>query len=101
MRRLSTPTHTFSVTEVPLNTVSAIRVSYQQGSVTVVEKTEDDVTTGTNSITVKLTQADTKALKEGPVDVQLRLLTNDGTSLVSDIFYMEVEKTINDEVLTI
>ena len=99
MRRGTTPTHTFTI---PFNTseVSKLRVIYAQRDNIKIVKTEDDAELLDNKIVVKLTQADTLRLNcKLKTDIQIRILTHGGDSLVSDIYTRSVKQCLSNEVL--
>lgn len=99
MIRGTTPTHIFSL---PFNTeiISKCRVIYSQNDEIKLKKETEDVTMQDNVVSLKLTQEDTFALEcTKYVDVQVRVLTVDGDSLVSDIITVPVSKCLDSEVL--
>jgi hypothetical protein len=99
MRRGTTPTHTF---EIPLETsnIAKIRVSYAQGGVVKVVKKESDCELLENTIVVKLTQSETLRLNHRlRTEIQVKVLTRDGDTFVSDVIEVNTDRCLNDEVL--
>lgn len=99
MIRGTTPTHVFTV---PFDTsiIKTVRVIYKQNNNQVVCKENDDVEMDGNVVSVKLTQEDTFKFKHGQnVKIQLRVLTQDGEAMSSDIIVDSVQECLDDEVL--
>lgn len=99
MIRGTTPTHIFTL---PFDTeiVKKCRVIYSQNDEIKLKKEIDDVTLQGNSISLKLTQENTFALESTKnVEIQLRVLTVDNESLISDILTVPVTKCLDDEVI--
>jgi hypothetical protein len=99
MRRGTTPTHTFTL---PFETkdVTKVRVIYAQRDMVKIVKKESDAELQGNTITVRLTQTETLKLNDNlKTDIQVRVLTGDGNSFVSDIITVSTERCLTDEVL--
>lgn len=99
MRQGTTPTHTFTI---PFDTgvVAKARVLYAQNDAVKIVKKETDVEMSGNTITVRLTQEETLRLShKHDTDIQLRIVTKQGDSLVSDIITVSTEQCLSDEVL--
>lgn len=99
MIRGTTPTHIFRL-PISTDTLKEIRITYEQYSKTVLEKTERDVNLNENEIRLKLTQQET--LKFSPritVKLQMKVLTTDNTVLASPVKELSVEEILNEEVL--
>ena len=97
MIRGTTPTHVFTV---PFDTsiIKMVRVIYKQNNNQIVCK--EDVEMNGNVISVKLTQEDTFKFKHGQnVKIQLRVLTNEGEAMSSDIMVDSVQECLDNEVL--
>ena len=88
-------------TPVDPSNYSAILVTFQQGGVNLVEKTEDDVTLTSTSVIVKLTQAET-ALFEAKKNMymQIRCYASAYNAPGSKVWTIPVEAALNDEVLS-
>ena len=85
-RRGTTPTVTLTVDTLDLTTLQSIYVTFRQGAAVLTKRGgEEDVTVEPHRITVRLSQADTLAFRDGRVQVQLRALMPDGTALASGI----------------
>ena len=104
MTRCTTPTHTFTLPDdLKTATLSALYITYAQGSKTALEKTLSDVTINGGVITCTLTQADTLKFEVldkhcgcDKVDVQVRLKTSDGVAMASDIMRIPVMDVLKD-----
>lgn len=95
----STPTHTF---ELPFDVglISNFKITYAQGGSIVLTKTPEDCTLEGNTISTKLTQEETLLFSCNlPVQIQVRVLTNNENALVSDILQVPVKKCLDNEVL--
>jgi hypothetical protein len=80
--------------------VAKVRVLYAQGDIIKIVKKECDVEMRGNTVTVTLSQADTLRLKcTIKTEVQIRVLTKDGTALASDIIRVNTDRCLSDEVL--
>lgn len=101
MRRASTPLHEF---EIPIDptTISKIKLTYSQDDKIVLEKSKDDLTnTGDEWWRIELTQEETNLFKSDLAEVQIRVLTNEGKSIPSQIMKIYVGPVLNDEVMTL
>ena len=99
MRRGTTPTHTF---EIPFDTsnIKTAMVIYAQEDAEVFRKETGECNFDGNKISVKLTQEETLKLKcAQTVQIQLRILTNDGEAMATDVRDVSVGKCLNSEVL--
>lgn len=98
MRIGTTPTHTFTLPANIANTVSKVRVIYAQGNAVVLTK---DVTQLTgNDVVLKLTQEETlKFHYRKPIEIQLRVLKDDGDVLSSDILTRSPYECLEKDVL--
>ena len=87
-------------TPVDPSNYSAILVTFQQGGVNLVEKTENDVTLTSTSVIVKLTQAET-AMFEAKKNMYMQIRCYAGTydAPGSKVWTIPVEAALNDEVL--
>lgn len=99
MRRGTTPRHTFTL---PFDTtaIEKVRVIYAQSDIPKIVKKECDVEMAGNTIVVTLSQSDTLRLKcTLKTEVQVRVLTNDGSAFASDIIAVDTDRCLYDEVL--
>lgn len=97
--RGTTPTHTF---EIPFDTslVKEAHVIYGQEGKEIFRKDAYDCQMEGNKISVTLEQEDTLLLDcRKNVQIQLRVLTTDGTALASTLIHQIVHKCLNDEVI--
>lgn len=97
MKRGTTPTHTFTL-PFDVSMIQKLRVLYSQDGELKLTKTE--ATMEGNTVSVKLTQADTFILKCGRfVDIQLRILTPAGDALNSDVIRVAVDRCLEEDEL--
>ena len=96
MRRGSTPTHVFNVS-LDADLIDKVRVLYAQNGMLVLKKEMADCTVEGQKITVKLTQKDTLAFKDGKAEVQLRINTPTGESIPSKIYEVDVRRLLENE----
>ena len=99
MIRGTTPTHEFSL-PCDASIIKEVMIIYAQNDVEVFHKDTEECTLDGEKVIVTLSQEDTfKFDHKSKVQIQLRVLANDGTSLASDIKVIPVKKCLNDEVL--
>jgi hypothetical protein len=97
MQKGTTPIHTFTL-EIDTGTLKKARVIYAQNGKRVL--TKEDCTLLGNTITVKLSQADTFLFDhKKKVEIQIRALMHSGDTYNSDIFEETVERCLDTEVL--
>lgn len=97
--RGTTPTHKFTL---PFDTgiVKTVKVLYAQDDIVVLEKEGEACNCSGNTVTVKLTQEDTFKFDCNKfVQIQVRVITQDDNSLVSEVKCVSVAKCLEDEVL--
>ena len=100
MTRGENPQHRF-ILPFAVDIVKSIRAIYSQNNEPVFKKETADFTLDGNAATVRLTQEDTLKFKEKEiVEIQLRVLTFGGDSLVSDIIKRYPNRLLEDEVIT-
>lgn len=95
----TTPKHTF---KLPFDTsvIRKIRVIYSQNDTAILTKTEKDCVLGNNDLSVTLTQEDTfKFDHKLPVEIQVRVLTNNGSVAASIPKKVGVTKCLETEVI--
>ena len=97
MRRGTTPTHIFR-TDINLDNISVIYITYQQKGRTVLEKALEDVSfEDENTFSIVLSQEDTLAFKSPDlVEIQIRLKYADGSALASGIIRTNAEQILKD-----
>lgn len=98
MFRGTTPTNIFNV-DIDLTNAEVIYITYKQQNKVVIEKTKDDITATTETLTVKLTQDETLKLTEREVEIQIRARFSDGTALASNIIKTTASKILKDGVI--
>lgn len=99
MTRGTTPTHRFTL-PVDADRASKIRVLYAQDGNPVLRLDTDRFALEGRTARVKLTQEETLKFDETKlVEIQLRVLTTDGDSLVSNVKWVSVNRLLEDEVL--
>lgn len=104
MYRATTPTHTFTL-PIQTSTCSEILVTYKQGKILLDKHYEDGtlppgMTLDGKNVVIRFSQEETlKFNAKNPVQVQVRVLTNDNNALASQKFNVSVEDVLNEEVL--
>lgn len=99
MRRGTTPTHTFTIPFSVDNVADALIV-YVQGDKEILRKTVSHCRMDDNTISVDLTQEETLRFRcDKKAQIQVKVLTRDSKSLVSNIITLDVSKCLTDEVL--
>ena len=98
MRRLTTPTHTFTL-PFDASVVDKFLLTYVQNDIIVLEKTGADVSVDGNVWSVYLTQSETKKFKPGVAHCQVRVLTKDGQAVASEVMTFAVTHVFNDDIL--
>lgn len=99
MIRGTTPTHIFKL-PIDTSTIRQLRVTYVQYGKTVLEVTEAGVTMDGQEVRYRLSQEDTLQFKlPAQVEVQIKVLTADGSVMASPVMSLTVEKILNTEVL--
>lgn len=100
MRCGTTPTHIFTIPpDINMSTISKAQVIYSQNNKQIlckyIQQFSDD-----NIIKIELTQEETFLFNyKLRAEIQVRLLTKDDKSLLSDIITISVEKCLSNEVL--
>lgn len=99
MIRGTTPTHCFNM-NIDSSRISSIMVIYAQSGTELFHKTKKDGTLEEGVFRVRLTQEETLKLdSERDVEIQVRVLTTDGTALASRVYVVDVGQCLNSEVL--
>lgn len=99
MIRGTTPTHIF---EIPIDSslLKQVQITYAQGSTNLLVKTIEDCVLDGNSISVTLSQEETLMFShKKDVEVQIRVLTKDGTAMATTVRQVDVGRVLNEEVL--
>ena len=103
MHRITTPIHTY-ILPIQTSECDEIEVTYKQKCLI---KTflydgtlPDGMTLDGKNVIIKLTQEQTKALKSAyDLTSQVRVRTNDGNVLASQIFDIKVDEVLSEEIL--
>lgn len=99
MRQGTTPTHTF---QLPFEVQNAdkLLITYAQRDEVVLQKNREDCTVDGKTVKTSLTQEETFQFDpKGSVQIQLRILTQAGDALVSDIMTVSVQRCLDGEVM--
>ena len=105
MYRVTTATHIFTL-PIQTGTCSEIEVTYKQSDITKTFLYENDtlpdgMTLDGKNVIIKFTQEQTKEfLSAFPVTAQVRVLTNDGDVFASQMFYISVDDTLSERILS-
>lgn len=100
MIRVTTPTFVFTL---PFEVVElrSYLVTFAQNGRKILDKTEADCKAEGSEITVELTQEETKLFKaQFNLQIQLRVLTNGGDALATEIFTRPVGEVLNDGIMS-
>lgn len=97
MRRGTTPTHTIQ-TDMDLTDAEVLYITYRQNGKNVIEKSlHDGIVVMSDSVNVKLSQADTLAFSHrGEVLIQIRAGFADGSRLASNVMHTTVDEILKD-----
>lgn len=100
MKQGTTPTHIF---ELPFETslIAKVRVLYRQDGKVKLRKEHEECSLNGNTISIRLTQEETLMFDcTSPVEIQLRVITLGGDSLVSDKRLVSNEECFEREVFS-
>ena len=97
MYQATTPTHTFNLPFDALS-ITKLILTYQQNHRTVITKTEQDVALIGKTLSVTLTQEETKRFSKIPAFVQLRCRVGDKV-MASQILKINVHESLNREAI--
>ena len=98
MYRGTTPNNIFSV-DIDLTGAEVVYITYSQKGETVIEKTIDDITITSESLTVTLTQAETLRLKEREVEIQIRARFPNGDAVASEVIKTTAGRILKEGVI--
>lgn len=99
MMQGTTPKHIFAI---PFDTsmVATCQVLYAQNDTVIITKDTEDCELDGKNIITHLTQKETFSFDHNVnVNIQIRVLTTGGDSLVSDIITVDVGRCLNEQVL--
>lgn len=97
--RGTTPTHLFTL---PFDTalIKSIKITYAHNKIPVLIKQTEDCTLEDHTVTVRLTQEETLLFENNwVVEVQLRVLMNNGDAIRSKVYNISAGVLLDDEVL--
>ena len=95
MRRGTTPTLTFTL-PIDASKISCLFVTFCQRGKIILEKNIDDCELDKEILKVTLSQKETLSFEVGRIDIQIKLKTEDGSVMASDIEIANVEKCLKD-----
>lgn len=99
MIRGTTPTHVYSL---PFDTdaIKSLEIVYKQKGEVKLKRCMTDCILDKNAVTVRLSQEETLSFScNACVEIQIRVLTNEGEALASCIMRVRVDECLSDEVL--
>jgi len=101
IRRGTTPKQTFTFRDISdVSSLGTILITYAQKGTILFEREKDAMTIEDQTVWFKLTQEETLSLSlRAPVEIQVRAIASDGTSLASEVFEVPVARILNEEVL--
>lgn len=101
MIRGTTPTFRLTINDddVDLTQAANVYVSFKQGCGTSLTKTGSDVEVQAKQVDVYLSQKETLLFKEGPLDIQLNWVYDNGERACSKVVRIEVEDNLIGRVL--
>ena len=98
MRRGQTAKLTFGV-NIPFESIRCVRILITQGNKTRIFE-DAQVTRLADRFEINLSQEDTLALSEGILQMQVRATDDRGNAYASNIMVTNVERTLDNEVIT-
>lgn len=99
IRQGTTPTHTFTV-PIITGDLKVVHIAYAQNSQVLFVKDTESVKMGANELSVTLTQDETLQIDpRRNVEIQVRVVTLDGTAMASDIITVPADRVLECEVL--
>lgn len=97
--RGTTPIHLFRL-PFDASLIKSVKITYSHDKTPVLVKETEDCTLQSNIISVKLTQEETLLFENNwLVDIQLRVLLENGDALRSDVFHRFTGVLLDEEVL--
>lgn len=101
LQRGTTPVHSFTLpAELAETELAVVCVTYRQGRKIALEKGTEDVTIADGTVSVSLTQDETLLFREGTnCLIQLRLRTQNGDALASDVISVCVRGVLKEGVI--
>ena len=101
MKRLTTPKLTYQLpSEINSQIISLCSITFKQnGKIIFVKYKNKLLWEDDNTISIKLTQRETKSLSPGTLQMEIHIVTTGGDSLMSEPISCSVKDVLNDEVL--
>lgn len=104
MYRTTTPTHVL-VLPIQTSTCDDILLTYKQNDIELDKHYENGIlpegmALEGNRVYQALTQEETNMFQGGWVNIQIRVLTNEGKSYASQVFRERVDKVLDDVILS-
>lgn len=100
MRRGTTPPNSFIFADEDPRDYENILVTYAQRGTLLVERDKSQLSLDETTVYLRLTQEETLLFTAGePVEIQIRVLRQDGTADASPIYRLPVEAVLNDTIL--
>lgn len=97
--RGTTPTHVF---KLPFDTalIKSVKITYTHNKIPVLVKLTEHCAMDDHTITVRLTQEETLLFENNwLIELQMRVLTQDGDALRSKVYSLNAGVLLDDEVL--
>ena len=97
--RGTTPTHIFTL-PFDADLIQSLKITYAHDGEVILTKQMQDCSVGSNMIMLKLTQEESLLFGNNwLVDIQLRLLLNNGDALRSKVYHRFTGVLLDDEVM--
>ena len=100
--RGTTPIYTVTFSDFPLDDAADVYITFEQTSSGVeLTKHGDELTWDreNNTVTTKLTQAETLTFQKGSIKIQIRAVDNEGTAVATSIFSDTVNDVLYERVI--
>ena len=95
MRRGTTPTLTFTLPVDP-SIIECLFITFSQNREIILEKNINDCEFIDGALQVTLSQKETLSFNVGAIDTQIRLKTNDGSAMASNVVVAEIRNCLKD-----
>ena len=100
MYRGTTPTIQINVNgSDDLTSYKSIYVTFKQMPSVLIEKTKEEMSVSSDSVSITLSQEDTLKFSPGPVMIQLRAVDESGTAIASNITTIHAERILKEGVI--
>ena len=98
MTRGGTPTFVIELEGVDMTDIKQVYVTFRQGAFVLTKKKKDMILSNTG-LTFSLKQKETLRFKEGTAQLQIRVLTEGGLVMATDIMEEDVTPVLSGEVI--